>query len=166
MNRKIFSNKVIFLLVVILGLAYFYLNLPENFKIQLGGAGPPIPPDCIPFTYKYRYLLYFGIVFAIIFALFSYMSVSKLSSMGFREYIKKSLDQYTKDALDIKNATPEKKVEIESFLNSFKGRNQYATYGSAFCSTVAPCSCCNEPGYYNPECPAGSPGSKPKTPSV
>ena len=166
MNRKIFSNKVIFLLVVILGLAYFYLNLPENFKIQLGGSsGPPIPSECIPFTYKYRYLLYFGIVFAIIFALFSYISVSKLSSMGYRDYIKKSLDQYTIDAKNIKDAPQEKKIEIEALLNSFKGRNQYSTYGSAFCSTVAPCSCCNEPGYYNPECPAGSPGSKPKTPT-
>jgi len=163
MNRKIFSNKVIFLLVVILGLAYFYLNLPDNFKIQLGGSGPPIPSECIPFTYKYRYLLYFGMVFAIIFAIYSSVSVAKLSKLGYGDYIKKGLDKFAQNSLDIKNKTitPDDRTAYDALVGSCTGLNQYSTYASSFCRILAPCTCCNEPGYYNSNCPPGTIGSKP-----
>jgi hypothetical protein len=164
MNRKLFSNKVIFLLIVILGMAYVYLNLPNNINIQMGGAsGVPIPPECIPFTYKFRYLIYFGMVFAIVFAIFMGLSVSKINNMTYSSYIKKGLDQFASDTINMKNNTlktsdPEFKI-YDDLIKSCKGLNQNAEYAGSLCKLVAPCSCCNEKGYYHASCPSGTPGS-------
>jgi hypothetical protein len=165
MNRKLFSNKVIFLLIAVLGMAYVYLNLPNNINIQKGGAyGVPVPPECIPLTYKFRYLIYFGMVFAIVFAIAMGLSVSKISSMTYSDYIKKGLDQFASDTIKLQNKTlkvtdPDGKVYTD-LIKSCSGLNQNAEYAGSLCKLVAPCTCCNEKGYYHKDCPPGSEGAK------
>jgi hypothetical protein len=165
MNRKLFSNKVIFLLIAILGMAYVYLNLPNNLNIQMGGAsGIPIPPECIPFTYKFRYLIYFGMVFAIVFAIAMALSVSKITTMTYSSYIKKGLDQFASDTVKLQKGTLKKgdhegKV-YDDLIKSCQGLNQNAEYAGSLCKLVAPCSCCNEKGYFHKDCPSDSPGAR------
>ena len=82
MNRKISSNMSIILLLIILGLSYAYMNLPDNFKLSMTGGGnsEAIPGECIPMMYKFRYLFYFFLIFMIVFVIrgvelfFSYLT--------------------------------------------------------------------------------------------
>jgi hypothetical protein len=149
------------MLLVILGLAYMYLNMSNNFNIQQGGARE-INPACIPLTYRFRYLFYFGMIFAIVFAISMGVSASSINNMTYGDYIKTGLNQFATDSVNIKTLPQNNPNEYQAYqdlLKSCSGLNQNAVYAGAFCRIVAPCSCCNEPGYYNVNCPSGSPGS-------
>jgi hypothetical protein len=166
MSTKLFSNNsyIFLLLLVILGMAYVYLNIGDNISNQSGGGGT-IPQEYVPLTYKFRYLAYIGMVFAIVFAISMYLSVSRISNMTFSNYIKKGLEEFTADAIKKRDnirlkANDPSLVPYNDLIKSCSGSNQYAVYAGAFCRLVAPCTCCNEEGYYNVNCPKGTKGAK------
>ena len=181
MNRKISSNMSIILLVIVLGLSYAYMNLPDNIRLSMtgGGKGPEIPGECIPMMYKFRYLFYFFLIFMIIFVVRYYIYFNSTAEYTYSTYMIKFFDQWAKDVNDANGKpvkiTPEEKIVYDATISSFSSGNQYDTYGRAFCLVVAPCDCCVEPGYQHPSCPSGTPGYikpgtpgyiKPGTPSV
>lgn len=171
-DRKISSNLSIILLIIILGLSYLYMNLPDNFNIQMGGASgpPPVPAECLPFRYKFRYLFYFFLIFMIFLTIKEYMVYEQYSKYTYTNYMTTFLQLYATNTEAIKNKTisPKDKEAYYDLIKVFSGLNQYSKYGEAFCGIASPCNCCNEPGYYNSGCPSGSPGSiKPAgTPSI
>lgn len=166
MNKKISSNVSIIILVIILVLSYLYMNLPDNFGVQRGG-GDKIPPNCIPITYRFRYMYYFFLIFMIIFVIRFYIYYSTVSNYTFSSYIKKFLNKYAENTQAIKAKTidPVEQINYKDLINGFSGVGSYVTFGEAFCTTVAPCSCCNEPGYKHPCCPSNTVGYlNPNTP--
>jgi hypothetical protein len=161
MNRKISSNISIILLLIILGLSYVYMNLPNNYVIQIGGAEPPIPPECIPITYKFRYIFYFFLLFMILVVVRFYIYYRSASQYSFSDFMQKFFNLYGENTNGIKNKTitTTDKSNYDTMLSALtEGSGQYAKYASAFCNTVSPCSCCNEPGYQHPCCPNNTPG--------
>jgi hypothetical protein len=104
-------------------------------------------------------------VFAIVFAISMFLSVSRINNMTFSNYIKKGLEEFTADAIKkrdnkrLKGNDPSL-AAYNDLIRSCSGSNQYATYAGAFCRLVAPCTCCNEEGYYNENCPKGTKGAK------
>lgn len=167
MSKKLFSdNSYLFLLllIVLLGIAYVYLNIGNNINNQSGGGGT-IPQEYIPLTYKFRYLAYIGMVFAIMFAISMFQSVSRVNNMTFSNYIKKGLEEFTEIAIKKRDTKPKLNpddpllIPYNDLIQSCSKSNQYATYAGAFCRLVAPCTCCNETGYYNENCPQGTKGS-------
>jgi hypothetical protein len=169
MNRKISSNMSIILLLIILGLSYAYMNLPDNFRLSMSGGGKSeaIPGECIPMMYKFRYLFYFFLIFMIIFVIRGYMIYTTVIEYSFSDYIKNFLNQWAKDVNDIKD----KKIKddesaIYDLVKTTFSDGEYATYGNSFCTLVSPCDCCNEPGYQHPSCSSGTVGYiKPGTPT-
>jgi hypothetical protein len=166
MNTKLFSdNSYLFLLllIVLLGIAYVYLNIGKNINGQSGGGA--IPQEYIPLTYKFRYLAYIGMVFAIVFAISMYLSVSRINNMTFSNYIKKGLEEFNEITIKKRDTRPPIHPDDPSLtayrdlIQSCSKSNQYATYAGAFCRLVAPCTCCNEQGYYNENCPKGTIGA-------
>ena len=173
MNRKISSNMSIILLLIVLGLSYAYMNLPDNIRLSMSGGGkePEIPGECIPMMYKFRYLFYFFFIFMIIFVIRYYIYFQSITQFTYTQYMTKFLDQWARDVNDINakptTITPEEKNVYDTTIGSFSNGNQYDTYGRAFCLVVAPCDCCVEPGYQHPSCAAGTPGYiKPGTPAI
>jgi hypothetical protein len=159
MNKKISSNVSIIILVIILGLSYLYMSLPDNFGVQRGG-GDKIPPNCIPMTYRYRYMYYFFLIFMIIFVIRFYIYYSAVSNYKFSDYIKKFLNKYAEDTLAIQAKTidPIEQENYTELINGLSAKGSYVKFGEAFCTTVAQCSCCNEPGYKHPCCPSNTVG--------
>jgi hypothetical protein len=170
MNRKISSNMSIILLLIILGLSYAYMNLPDNFKLSMTGGGnsEAIPGECIPMMYKFRYLFYFFLIFMIAFVIRGYMIYTTVIEYSFSDYIKNFLNQWAKNVTDAKAKTiSENDSLIFDLVKTTFSEGEYATYGNAFCTLVSPCDCCNEPGYQHPSCSAGTAGYiKPGTPSA
>ena len=168
MNRKISSNVSIILLLVILGLSYIYMSMPNNYMIQMGGDSPPIPPECIPFTYKFRYLFYFFFIFLIIVIVRFFIYFQYASKYSYSDFIKMFLNMYAADTNAISNKTISdyEQNNYNSMITALtQGTGQYAKYASAFCNTISPCSCCSEPGYQHPCCAKGTSGyMNPNTP--
>jgi len=163
MNRKISSNVSIILLLLILGLSYAYMSLPDNFRVGMRGGAPEIPPECIPFMYKFRYLFYFFFIFMIIFVIREYYVFTTISQYSYSDYMTKFLQMYSADTQAIKNKTitSDEQTNYNNLISAFQDSGEYGAYGNAFCKILSPCNCCNEPGYYNPNCPSGTVGAKP-----
>ena len=132
MSIKLFSNKVIFLLIVILGMAYVYLNLANSN--QMGGSESKIPPEYIPLTYKFRYLIYVTMVLVIVFAISMFASASKINNMTFSNYIKKGLEQFdeTSNKKGLKSKDHEKKIYEVIFSIKIKSTNIVDVYYEIF----------------------------------
>ena len=153
MNKNIYSIISILLLAVILITSYVYLNLPENFKLQLGGVEPgkiPIPPECIPFFYKFRYIWYIIPIFLLSFIIM-YGFINQSNKLTYSDYGKIFLSEFSSDyekykSDDIPLTDPGRKV-FESFIEYTKDRKQYSDDVDLFCFINSPCSCCNVPGY-------------------
>jgi len=88
MNKKtihILTHKLPIISIIILILAYAYLNIPENYVLQLGGSVPGknlIPlPNNTPWKYKYRWVLVAMPFLIIIITIYAAIKSQKLKSL-------------------------------------------------------------------------------------
>ena len=167
MNKKfvhILSNKIPMISIILLILIYVYLNIPDDFTIQLGGAPPagniPLPKNT-PFIYKFRWLfvaipfLILGVIInSIVYSrnvepslwdsanAFLY-NFAKQDQIAKKANLKITLQSVPKDiATDAEQLKYINMVQLTKFDKS--GLYPYAQF---FCNAYRPCSCCLEPEF-------------------
>lgn len=184
MNKNL-KNTIItnfpILSIIILGLIYLYLELPENVLEQRGGEKTFNYPSNIPFMYKYRFafvafpiLLFFA---AMYYAYFTHVTLANYNvwDLGldffanFQKQYKIAVSQeltpidYTYDVNDAMKST---QPDLAKFFNMIQltGNPLSAMYikGQYFCNSIRPCNCCLEDGYvsYFFGCPSATDTSK------
>ena len=154
MNKKIYNIISILLLIVILIISYVYMNLPENFRLQLGGVEPgkiPIPPECLPFMYKYRYIFYIAPIFLLLLIILYGIRDMQNSSLTYSDFGKIMLSKFKNDTeAKNKNTISPEDLEIYNRFLEYTGHGkQFGANSQLFCFINSPCSCCDVPGYKN-----------------
>ena len=167
MNKKSNKNqKYIFIgLILILVLSYIYINLPNDFNIQLGGSGKPsLPPTCLPMMYRYRFIIYIIPIILISLNIFYGLQTSKVASYTYADYGRIFLAGFAKQTNviagnpeDPNDPAPNLQEVYDEVIDQSKPQKFLGTYVDSFCTTLAPISCCNVPGYkYQSRCPGSN----------
>jgi hypothetical protein len=185
MNKKI-KNTIInyysIISIIVLGIIYLYLELPNNILVQKGGGDKnwDYPPN-IPYMYKYRYglvsipILLIGLIGY--YAYYYHVVISQLSvwDLGY-DFFSKFQSQYLLAIKDpnigieqinyqysippeMKKAQP----DLYKFFNMIQlsGDSKSGLYVKAqyFCNSTRPCSCCLDDNYvrhFFPTCNSAS----------
>jgi hypothetical protein len=185
MNKKlknIIINYYSIISIIILGLIYLYLELPENILVQRGGGNKnwDYPPN-IPLMYKYRYgfvsvpILLLGVIGY--YAYFNYVVVPKTNVWDIgHNFFSKFQQQYLiartdpsigVDRINYKYSIPPEMKKAQPDLYKFfnmiqlSGDDKSGMYIKAqyFCNSSRPCSCClddNYVKYFFPTCQSAS----------
>lgn len=181
MNKKL-KNTIInyfpIISIILLGLIYLYLELPENILVQTGGANKTwdYPPN-IPYMYKYRYgfisipILLIGVIGYYAYYHYVVLPRTNIWDLGL-DFFSKFQEQYliaVKDKSigitkinyqfpipeEMKNAQP----DLYDFFNMIQlsGDPKSGLYIKAqyFCNSSRPCNCCLDDNYtkYFFDCP-------------
>jgi len=167
MNKKfihILNNKLPVIFITILGLIYVYLNIPDDYTIQLGGAipeGSMSLPKNTPFLYRYRWL-FVAIPFLIIGVIINSLVYSQRVEISLWDSANAFLYNFAKQ----NKIANEKKMKITlqtvpgdltddpellKYINMIKltifDKSGLYPYAQFFCSAYRPCSCCLEPEF-------------------
>jgi hypothetical protein len=148
------NYKLSILLIVILFLAYVYMNLPADFRLQFGGADKiKIPPECVPFMYKFRYIFYIFPLLLIVFNFYYGSFTIKAANFKYEDYGKIFLTGFAENTLNYATLEPDTKANYDYLVKECNPskNGMIAEDVSKFCDIVAPVSCCNVPGYLHPE---------------
>ena len=126
------------------------MSLPDNITIQSGGM---TPSECIPFSYKYRYVFYTVPIVLIIFIVMYKKKCDEINAMTYEEYGKIFFSKFVKYYNGNKDGSLSKTDQdlYDNVLKNAAPNGPVAEDSLQFCNLVAPCSCCDVPGYLYPE---------------
>ena len=168
MNKKfihILNNKLPVIFITILGLIYVYLNIPDDYSIQLGGAVPEgniALPKNTPFLYRYRWL-FVAMPFLIIGIIINSLVYSQKTEISLWDSGNAFLYNFAKQN-EIAKKEKMKKITLQSvpgemtsdpemlkYINMVKltkfDKSGLYPFAQFFCSAYRPCSCCLEPAF-------------------
>ena len=150
------NYKLSILLIIILFLSYTYMNLPEDFRLQIGGEDKiKIPPECVPFIYKFRYVIYITPLLLLAFILYYSSFAIKASNFKYEDYGKIFLTGFAENTLNYATLDAPTKTNYDCIIDAcnLSKNGMIADDVNKFCNIVVPVSCCNVPGYlYTKNC--------------
>ena len=148
------NYKLSILLIVILFLAYVFMSLPEDFRLQFGGQDKiKIPPECVPFVYKFRYVIYMLPLLLLLFNVYYGSFAIKAANFKYEDFGKIFLTGFAEKTLNYATLEPDEKANYDYLVKecNLKKNGAIAQDVAKFCDIIVPVSCCNVPGYLYPE---------------
>ena len=133
------------------------MSLPDNLTIQGGGM---TPAECIPFSYKYRYVFYILPIILVIFIYIYKKKCDEINEMTYEDYGKIFFPKFITYYNGNKDASlgEEDQKLYDNLLTNTGTNGMISDQAREFCNLLAPCSCCEVPGYAYPEKCCNVPG--------